>query len=180
MACRGLTVARLYDPSAHRHVLVLALRGPFAVSTWNDALGPVDPTLARRTDPQSLRAKYGRSATDSLVACPHTKFGARREVRWWFGGRVDADAVDARPQGVGLLSVPTYVTSRLCTTGRCTLSLRPSHVPTLWCAVCGVWPPSRAHAIVPKPVQWTVLCISGRVPPPRLGSIVQFCLQHGA
>ena len=38
---------------------MLAIRGTHAQSLWIDAVGPSDPVLARKTDPESLTAKFG-------------------------------------------------------------------------------------------------------------------------
>ena len=124
-------------------VLVLALRGPFAVVTWNERAGPTDPTLAKRTDPSSLRARFGRHSGDSLFACAHTKFSAAREVRWWFGGRVDATAAAEVDRSEALAF------------------------------------PRRCYTLVPRCVEWAVLCLSGRVPATSLGPAIQHCLQQG-
>ncbi|CEM15460.1 unnamed protein product [Vitrella brassicaformis CCMP3155] len=70
--------------------LILALRGPFALTKWHAIQGPADPTLARRTDPSSLNALYGGqdrgSAAATSVQAPHH---AMMEVIWAFGGRID-------------------------------------------------------------------------------------------
>ncbi len=47
-------------------ILALCLRGTFARSLWLDAVGPSDPALARRTDPNSLCALYGGESRSEL------------------------------------------------------------------------------------------------------------------
>ena len=75
-------------------VLVLALRGPHAISKWQDEVGPVDAKLAQRTDPNSLRAVYSEGAKeDHLFWCPRSTQGVVTELSRWFGGRVPDSGV---------------------------------------------------------------------------------------
>jgi len=45
-------------------ILALGIRGTLARPIWLDELGPMDPTLARRTDPNSLIALFGGRIND--------------------------------------------------------------------------------------------------------------------
>lgn len=76
-------------------MLALAVRGPYAIVSLREALGPLDPSLARRTDPTSLRAVLGHP----LVEVTRTLTAAATELVFWFGGRVDVKdpAVRAKP-----------------------------------------------------------------------------------
>ena len=75
-------------------VFVLALRGPQAISRWQDEVGPVDSKLAQRTDPNSLRALYSYGAKeDHLFWCPRNEQSAGTELARWFGGRVPESGV---------------------------------------------------------------------------------------
>ena len=75
-------------------LLVLALRGPRAISQWQDEVGPVDAKLAQRTDPNSLRALYSHGAKeDHLFLCPRNVQSALTELARWFGGRVPESGV---------------------------------------------------------------------------------------
>lgn len=70
-------------------VLSLCIRGSIARSLWLDAVGPSDPVLARRTDPNSLCALYGGDSRDEcLLFCPRTAARVQTELARWFGGRV--------------------------------------------------------------------------------------------
>lgn len=70
-------------------VLALCIRGTSARSLWLDAVGPSDPILARRTDPNSLCALYGGESRDEcLLFCPRTPARVLTELARWFGGRV--------------------------------------------------------------------------------------------
>ncbi|XP_002738289.2 dynein axonemal assembly factor 8-like [Saccoglossus kowalevskii] len=70
-------------------IIALALRGHCARSKWLDAVGPSDPQLARRTDPNSLCAKYGgQSRDESWLFCPRNPARINSELSRWFGGRV--------------------------------------------------------------------------------------------
>ena len=75
-------------------LLVLTLRGPRAISQWQDEVGPVDAKLAQRTDPKSLRALYSHGAKeDHLFWCPRNVQSAGTELSRWFGGRVPESGV---------------------------------------------------------------------------------------
>ncbi|CAH1795909.1 unnamed protein product [Owenia fusiformis] len=75
-------------------ILAIALRGTFARSLWLDALGPSDPQLARRTDPNSLCALYGGKHRDEcLIFSPRNPSRVQSELCRWFGGRVPANGV---------------------------------------------------------------------------------------
>lgn len=75
-------------------LLVLALRGPQAISQWQDEVGPVDAKLAQRTDPNSLRALYSHGAKeDHLFWCPRNVQSAGTELARWFGGRVPESGI---------------------------------------------------------------------------------------
>ena len=70
-------------------VLAICLRGTLARSIWLDAVGPSDPALARRTDPNSLCALYGGDSRDEcLLFCPRNSTRVQQELARWFGGRV--------------------------------------------------------------------------------------------
>ena len=88
------------------------MRGPRAISQWQDEVGPVDAKLAQRTDPKSLRALYSHGAKeDHLFWCPRNVQSAVTELARWFGGRVPesgvinvgsnepVEALDEKPQG---------------------------------------------------------------------------------
>ncbi|KAK3107616.1 hypothetical protein FSP39_018349 [Pinctada imbricata] len=75
-------------------VLSIALRGTFARSIWLDAVGPSDPVLARRTDPNSLCALYGGDSRDEcLLFCPRNPSRIQTELSRWFGARVPPGGV---------------------------------------------------------------------------------------
>lgn len=75
-------------------VLALALRGVYARVIWLDAVGPSDPSLARRTDPRSLCALYGgESREECLLFSPRHPSRIQTELCRWFGGRVPASGV---------------------------------------------------------------------------------------
>ncbi|GFO29899.1 nucleoside diphosphate kinase [Plakobranchus ocellatus] len=74
-------------------VLALALRGTFARTIWLDAVGPSDPCLARRTDPNSLCAQFGGDSRErALLFCPRNPSRVQSELTRWFGGRVSEGA----------------------------------------------------------------------------------------
>ncbi|XP_052272728.1 dynein axonemal assembly factor 8-like isoform X2 [Dreissena polymorpha] len=70
-------------------VLAVCVRGTCARMIWLDAVGPSDPVLARKTDPNSLCALYGGDSRDEcLLFCPRTPARVHTELVRWFGGRV--------------------------------------------------------------------------------------------
>ena len=52
-------------------------------------MGPEDPVLAMKTDPQSLRAVFGGPGKESNISYPisHSAVRISKEVSFWFGGR---------------------------------------------------------------------------------------------
>lgn len=75
-------------------VLALGLRGTFARAIWLDAVGPTDPALARRTDPNSLCALYGGASRDEcLLFSPRNPSRVHSELTRWFAGRVPPGGV---------------------------------------------------------------------------------------
>ena len=75
-------------------VLAIAIRGTFARTIWLDAVGPSDPALARRTDPNSLCAQFGGSSRDEcLFFTPRNPTRIHTELCTWFGGRVPPGGV---------------------------------------------------------------------------------------
>lgn len=72
--------------------LVLAIRGHEAISRWNDVMGPRDPSLAKYTDPDSLRAQF----ESSVAQTPHTATKATEELMYWFGGRILPESMTNR------------------------------------------------------------------------------------
>ena len=47
--------------------MVMVLSKPDAVMGWRSLIGPVDPEKARKQDPNSLRAIYGKSALENAL-----------------------------------------------------------------------------------------------------------------
>ncbi|KAK2148746.1 hypothetical protein LSH36_485g02057 [Paralvinella palmiformis] len=75
-------------------LLALAIRGTYARDIWLEAVGPSDPILARRTDPNSLCALYGGESRDEcLLFCPRNPDRIHSELCRWFGGRVPPSGV---------------------------------------------------------------------------------------
>lgn len=66
--------------------LVLALRGPDAVRTWIDVVGPRDVVLARITDPESINAQFSSPGQTSLE-CVRTPYTVALAIALGFGGR---------------------------------------------------------------------------------------------
>ena len=147
-------------------LLALALRGAGARTVWLDIVGPSDPMLARRIDPNSLSALYGGDSRDvCLLYCPRNPYQTTAEVVRWFGGRVP----ETRVINVG----PSL--SRPRVSGK----LRKSHP----------LPDDSRRALVPHSVQSTMLCamthsdifivISPLVPSHCLALVLCICQRRG-
>lgn len=80
-----------YKPPTGTPTFVFAARGVSAVNAWVDTVGPDDPVLARRTDPQSLRALHGTDRNQNLLVCTRSSPRALRDVALFFGGRIKHD-----------------------------------------------------------------------------------------
>lgn len=82
-----------------------------AASVLRTLLGPDDPSLARKTDPTSLRALFGTSKEHNLVyPIPHSADRLFKETSFWFGGRA---AVTSVSKNVTLLCVESPRTARI-------------------------------------------------------------------
>jgi nucleoside diphosphate kinase len=78
--------------SEEQHVvLAIAFRGPNAITSMVDIVGPEDHSIARVTDPESLSARYGQSKQVAelppIVGTVHNEYWAGMELARWFGGR---------------------------------------------------------------------------------------------
>lgn len=69
-------------------LLAVAVRGPNARTRLVTIVGPVDYTLACRTDPSSLTAKFGNMRDGLPIFYPRNEDRANSELVRWFGGRV--------------------------------------------------------------------------------------------
>ncbi|VEN55773.1 unnamed protein product [Callosobruchus maculatus] len=68
-------------------VVAMELVGKDAVSRWAELMGPSDPIEARRTQPESLRAVYGRdSSATSGFHGSHSANDVNREANFFFPG----------------------------------------------------------------------------------------------
>lgn len=154
-------------------VFLLALRGPQAISRWQDEMGPVDSKLAQRTDPNSLRALYSYGTKeDHLFWCPRNEQSAGRELARWFGGRVPENGVvnigsnepiltsDETPNGSSS-SKGCHTNSHLLTSSLHTLSRPPPHLLTTTTDTC------------------IFLIVSRTVPVKYLGQIFCLCFEKG-
>ncbi|XP_076865406.1 dynein axonemal assembly factor 8 isoform X2 [Brachyhypopomus gauderio] len=71
-------------------VLVLAIRGPYARSVWQDITGPSDPRLAQKTDPASINALHSSSRGPVLF---HSLRLDSIGSSVWVGGRAPEEGV---------------------------------------------------------------------------------------
>jgi hypothetical protein len=104
----------LDTPLAPGRCLVLLLEGHAAYDNLQAVIGPPDPKLARRTDPGSIRAKWGTDRAANVGATPRHAKGAARSARWFFGNR---GPPTARPVVRLALGLRARLTSVLCAVG---------------------------------------------------------------
>ncbi|KAL8596211.1 hypothetical protein ACOMHN_021251 [Nucella lapillus] len=76
------------NPEGATPVLAVAVRGPHARIRLISIVGPTDYSLAKKTDPHSLTALFGRAETGLQIFCPRNAERAQCELARWFGGRV--------------------------------------------------------------------------------------------
>ncbi|CAL1593270.1 unnamed protein product [Knipowitschia caucasica] len=69
-------------------VVALELMGDEAVSVWRRLLGPTDSALARRDDPQCVRAQYGTDAVKNVGHGSDSYMVAARELEFFFPSTV--------------------------------------------------------------------------------------------
>jgi len=74
-------------------ILVICIAGRNCREKWENFLGPLDPDLARRLAPRSIRAVYGRSKEDNVIWISRTSFDiepkiVRAEASFFFAGRL--------------------------------------------------------------------------------------------
>ena len=73
--------------------LAVALRAPRnTVVQWSDTVGPLDPLIAKQTDPGSIRALHGRDKDDRVLFCARSQEQAKVQLAKWFGRRFDTSA----------------------------------------------------------------------------------------
>ena len=72
-------------------VLALALRSHNAIQAWSIALGPMDPLIAKRTDPSSFRAMLGTTRSDVIIVSERFVSRINNQLAFWFGPRCRPD-----------------------------------------------------------------------------------------
>lgn len=108
------------QPLSTGPVLALAIGGVHACSRLESALGPRDAKLARRTDPHSLRARFGGETREPTLLDASVRSGpsAAEHLARWFGPRpASASALTAATK----LTCPALVLLRR--SQRCRLTL---------------------------------------------------------
>ncbi|XP_066545119.1 dynein axonemal assembly factor 8 isoform X2 [Amia ocellicauda] len=154
-------------------VLALAFRGPRASCVWQDLTGPLDPELARVTDPNSINALHCHSRDLPLFYSPRPAVRIQRELCVWFGGRAPKEGVvPVGPQSCG--PAPTDRSVPVAPS----LSLRED-------SKRGDQGPSpRDSACLPAALSATVaadifLLVSPAVPPCCFGDVLSVCCKRG-
>jgi len=66
-------------------VIAFHLRGPCAIKTWRQLMGPTDPKVAKKEAPHCLRAKYSSSLTKNATHGSDSLDSAARELGLAFG-----------------------------------------------------------------------------------------------
>ncbi|KAG7316913.1 hypothetical protein KOW79_019211 [Hemibagrus wyckioides] len=81
----GISVQRWFS---QQPVLIMAIRGPYARSVWQEITGPSDPMLARKTDPASVNALHCPCPESALFHSPRLASLVHSGLCVWFGGRL--------------------------------------------------------------------------------------------
>jgi nucleoside-diphosphate kinase len=89
-------------------IIVVGGRGHKAVERWSEAVGPEDPFVAKRTDPCTLRAKYGIDRKRNLMSNSRSTERNRRENQWYFSLSHDVE-LDERSCAAVLPAIPMMV-----------------------------------------------------------------------
>ena len=66
-------------------ILALLLEKDGAISSWRELLGPGDPSVGRKTAPDSLRARWGSNKQANAAHGADSEDAARREIEHIFG-----------------------------------------------------------------------------------------------
>ena len=76
------------DANADTGLLALVFDGHKTLATLGRIVGPSDPQLAKRTDPQSIRANYGINRMLNCIIFPTSTKRNFQEICFWFSARV--------------------------------------------------------------------------------------------
>ncbi|XP_073801052.1 dynein axonemal assembly factor 8 isoform X1 [Danio rerio] len=120
------------EEHTHQPMLIMAFRGPYANSVWQEITGPSDFQLARRTDPASINALYLHSQDPPLLYSPRLANRVHLGLCLFFGGRTAENAV-SMIQNSGetedrVSHIQTSSTASLCATVKGDLFLLVSPV----------------------------------------------------
>lgn len=145
-------------------VLAIALRGAGARTVWLDAVGPLDPVLARRIDLNSISALYGgNSRDDCLLHCPRNPPQTTAEVVRWFGGRVPESRVIAVGESLSRPRVSGKSRKSQSSSGENRAAMMPnSSQAALLCAVTHSDIFISVSPLIPSQCIALVLCICQR------------------
>jgi len=80
-------------------LLVVCIAGKNCRENWENFLGPMDPDLARRLEPGSIRARFGKSKEDNVIWVSRTLFKiepktVRAEASFFFAGRIPSKEIE--------------------------------------------------------------------------------------
>ena len=79
-----LPTSALLDYITSGPVVAFEIVGENAINAWREAIGPTDPSEARKTAPTSIRAQYGTGLCGSTTLCgciiTGQAFGLDREM----------------------------------------------------------------------------------------------------
>lgn len=153
-------------------VLAIAIRGTYSHSIWLETVGPLDPPLARRTDPNSLCALYGGASRDECwMFCPRAEARVMTELARWFGGRIPSS-------GVFHVGIPYMQNDNDFLNG--TKSKKARQISPAQSADSASVPEERPPAALTATTLSSVfLVFSAWVPPSAAGVILSVCQRRG-
>lgn len=80
---------RMIDQLASGPAVALEIRQDDAVDKFRQLCGPYDPEIAKKLEPQSLRAKYGSDRVRNAVHCTDLPEDGRLEVNFIFSTLIE-------------------------------------------------------------------------------------------
>lgn len=65
-------------------IIAMVLSKHKAISAWRELIGPTNSEIARKAEPNSVRARFGKNGTDNAVHGSDSVLSAQRETKFFF------------------------------------------------------------------------------------------------